>query len=142
MAGGVPMGAALIGERVGEIPGHTHGSTFGGNPLACAAALATIHAMEEEKLPERATKLGARLVEGLQAIDAEVIREVRGLGLMVGLELRTRSGAYLAALAEQGVLALPAGSTVMRFLPPLVISEEDIETVIEKVGVVLSEAEL
>ncbi|MGC9349829.1 MAG: aspartate aminotransferase family protein [Anaerolineae bacterium] len=142
MAGGVPMGAALIGERVGEIPGHTHGSTFGGNPLSCAASLATIHAMEEEKLPERAAKLGARLLEGLQAIDSEVVREVRGLGLMIGLELRARSGSYLAALAEQGVLALPAGSTVMRFLPPLVISEEDIETVIQKVGVVLSSAEL
>ncbi len=138
MAGGVPMGATLIGERVGEIPGHVHGSTFGGNPLACAAALATIHAMEAEHLPERAANLGARLLEGFRALDASVIREVRGMGLMVGVELRERSGAYLAALAEQGVLALPAGATVMRFLPPLVISEADIETVIEKVSVVLA----
>ncbi len=138
MAGGVPMGATLIGGRVGEIPGHVHGSTFGGNPLACAAALATIHAMEAEHLPERAAKLGARLLEGFRALDTPAIREVRGMGLMVGVELRERSGAYLAALAEQGVLALPAGATVMRFLPPLVISEADIETVIEKVSVVLA----
>ncbi len=138
LAGGIPIGATLIGERVGEIPGHVHGTTFGGNPLASAAALATLHAMEEERLPERAARLGARLLEGFSAIDAAVVREVRGLGLMVGIELRERSGAYLAALAEQGILALPAGSTVMRFLPPLVISEDDIETVIEKVGAVLA----
>ncbi len=138
MAGGVPMGATLIADHVGALPGHVHGSTFGGNPLACAAALATIHAMEEEQLPERAAELGARLLAAFRALDVPVIREVRGLGLMVGIELRERSGAYLAALAEQGVLALPAGATVMRFLPPLVISEADIETVIEKVAVVLS----
>ncbi len=138
MAGGVPMGATLIADHVGALPGHVHGSTFGGNPLACAAALATIHAMEEEHLPERAAELGARLLEAFRALDVPVIREVRGLGLMVGIELRGRSGAYLAALAEHGVLALPAGATVMRFLPPLVISEADIETVIEKVAVVLA----
>ncbi len=138
IAGGLPMGAALIGERVGEIPNKVHGNTFGGNPLVCAASLATIHALEADHLPERAAKLGARLMEGFQAMDAPVVREVRGLGLMIGIQLKTQSGQYLAALAEQGVLALPAGSTVMRFLPPLVISEADIETVIEKVGVVLS----
>lgn len=138
IAGGIPMGATLIGERVGKIPGHVHGSTFGGSPLACAAALATIRTMEEDHLPERAAKLGARLVEGFRAIDASVVREVRGLGLMVGIQLRGRSGAYLAALAAEGVLALPAGSTVMRFLPPLVIEEDDIEAVIEKVGMVLT----
>ncbi|MGC9522104.1 MAG: aspartate aminotransferase family protein [Anaerolineae bacterium] len=140
MAGGVPMGATLIGDRVKQMPGHVHGSTFGGNPLACAAALATIETMETERLPERAARLGARLLEGFRSLNASVVREVRGLGLMVGIELRARSGAYLAALAEEGVLALPAGSTVMRFLPPLVISEEDIETVIEKVGLVLADA--
>jgi LysW-gamma-L-lysine/LysW-L-ornithine aminotransferase len=140
LAGGVPIGATLIGRRVGEIPGHVHGSTFGGNPLSCAAALATLDAMASDRLPERAAALGARLLEGFGALDAPVIREVRGMGLMVGIELRERSGGYLAALAEQGVLALPAGSTVMRFLPPLVISEADIETVIKKVGVVLAQA--
>jgi LysW-gamma-L-lysine/LysW-L-ornithine aminotransferase len=140
LAGGVPIGATLIGRRVGEIPGHVHGSTFGGNPLSCAAALATLRTMASDRLPERAAVLGARLLEAFCAFDAPVVREVRGMGLMVGIELRERSGGYLAALAEQGVLALPAGSTVMRFLPPLVISEADIETVIDKVGVVLGQA--
>ena len=139
IAGGIPMGATLIGDRVGQIPGHVHGSTFGGSPLACAAALATIRTMQEDHLPERAARLGARLLEGFRSIDASVVRAVRGLGLMVGIELRSRSGAYLAALAGQGVLALPAGSTVMRFLPPLVMEEDDIETVIEKVGTVLAD---
>ncbi len=138
IAGGLPMGACLIGERVGEMPKKSHGNTFGGNPLVCAAALATIHVLETEQLPERAARLGARLMEGFRAIESPLIREVRGLGLMVGIELKTQSGPYLSALAEKGVLALPAGGTVMRFLPPLVISEADIETVIEKVALVLS----
>lgn len=138
IASGLPMGATLIGGRLGEMPKKVHGNTFGGNPLVCAAALATIHTLESEKLPERAAQLGARLMAGLQAIDSPLVREVRGLGLMVGVELKTQSGQYLGALAEQGVLALPAGGTVMRFLPPLVIGEDDIETVIEKVAAVLS----
>lgn len=137
IAGGVPMGATLIGERVGQIPRKVHGNTFGGNPLACAAALATINTLEKDGLPQRAAELGARLMEGLRAIESPVIREVRGLGLMVGIELKTQSGTYLAALAEQGVLALPAGATVMRFLPPLVISQDDIDTVIKSVKAVL-----
>jgi len=76
-------------------------------------------------------------MDGLRALDNPAIREVRGMGLMVGMELKEHSAPYLAALAEQGVLALPAGATVMRFLPPLVISEQDIDTVIEKVALVL-----
>jgi acetylornithine/LysW-gamma-L-lysine aminotransferase len=137
MAGGLPMGAVLIGERVGALSGKAHGSTFGGNPLACAAALATIQAIESEGLAERAAVLGARLLEGLRAIPSPAVREVRGLGLMVGVELKEMAGPYLAALAECGVLALSAGATVMRFLPPLVIGTEDIDTVVTCVAQVL-----
>jgi len=139
IAGGVPMGAVLLGERVGELPKKVHGSTFGGNPLACAAALAAIAFIEREHLPERAAELGERLLAGLRAIDSPVVREVRGLGLMVGVELKTPSAPYLAALAERGVLGLSAGSTVMRFLPPLVITAEEIDTVIEATAAVLTE---
>jgi acetylornithine/LysW-gamma-L-lysine aminotransferase len=142
MAGGVPMGGVLLGPRVGDLPKKVHGSTFGGNPLACAAALATISYIESHDLPRRAAELGQRLASGLRAIDSPVIREVRGLGLMVGLQLKGRAGSYLAALAEPvdglGVLALTAGSTVMRFLPPLVISEEDVDAVVERVARVLT----
>ena len=137
IAGGIPMGAVLIGSRVGPLPKKVHGSTFGGNPLACAAALATIHYIESEELPARAAALGNRLMEGLLGISSPKVKQVRGLGLMVGMELRTKVAPYLAALAERGVLALTAGATVMRFLPPLVIDENDIDTVIEQVRAVL-----
>jgi acetylornithine/LysW-gamma-L-lysine aminotransferase len=137
IAGGLPMGAVLVGPRVGELPKRTHSSTFGGNPLACAAALATIHYIESEGLPQRAAELGAWLVDGLKAIPSPLVREVRGLGLMVAVELKGKSTPYLAALAEYGVLALAAGATVMRFLPPLVISREELETVARTVEKVL-----
>ncbi len=144
IAGGVPMGAILLGPRVGDLPKKVHGSTFGGNALSCAAALATIRFIESEGLPQRAAELGQRLVNGLRAVDSPLIREVRGLGLMVGMQLKGRAGSYLAQLAEPvdglGVLALTAGSTVMRFLPPLVISEEDIDTVVERTADVLEDA--
>jgi len=134
IAGGLPMGAVLIGHRVSDLPKRVHGSTFGGNPLACAAALATIEYIETEGLPGRAVDLGDRLMTGLSGIDSDAVRSVRGLGLMVGVELKVRSSPYLAALAERGVLALTAGPTVMRFLPPLVITREDIDTVVEAVA--------
>jgi len=137
IAGGVPMGAVLMGDRVGDLPKKVHGSTFGGNPLACAAALATIHTLEAEDLPGRAARLGERLLDGLRAIPSPLIRQVRGLGLMVGVELRVRVSPLLAALAREGVLALTAGPTVMRFLPPLVITEEEIDAVVERVEAVL-----
>jgi acetylornithine/LysW-gamma-L-lysine aminotransferase len=129
MAGGFPMGACLIGERVGALPKMSHGSTFGGNPLAAAAALATLQVMENEALAERAESLGSQLLAALRALSSPQIREVRGMGLMVGIELKTRVTPILQTLQEQGVLALPAGATVLRLLPPLVISESDLERV-------------
>ena len=138
IAGGMPMGAVLLGSRVGELPSRAHGSTFGGNPLACAAALAAIHTIEAEALPQRAAELGAYFLSHLGELGSPLIREVRGLGLMVGIELKRRAGPYLAALMEQGMLALSAGPIVMRFLPPLVISREELETVAQTVEMVLS----
>jgi acetylornithine/LysW-gamma-L-lysine aminotransferase len=140
IAGGLPMGAVLIGSQVKDLPKKTHGSTFGGNPLSCAAALATIHYIESEELLQRAAEQGARLLNGLQAISSPLVREVRGLGLMVGIELKDNSATYLAALAERGVLALTAGSTVMRFLPPLVISAEEVDTVVGQTAAVLQKS--
>jgi len=137
IAGGLPMGAVLIGSRVGELPKKAHGTTFGGNPLACAAALAAIRVIEEEELPGRAAELGARLLEGLRSIPSPKVRQVRGLGLMVGVELKEKAAPYLVALAEQGVLALSAGATVIRLLPPLVISAQEIDTVVEQVAAVV-----
>jgi len=138
IAGGLPMGAALIGERVGALPAQVHGSTFGGNPLACAASLAAINYLQSEHLPEHALELGQWFVEELKKIESPQIREVRGLGLMVGIELKQKVTPYLQALMAQGVLALPAGLTVMRFLPPLVIEQADLAKVVEVVKHVLT----
>ncbi len=138
IAGGIPMGAVLLGPRVGELPSRVHGSTFGGNPLACAAALAAIRTIEEEALPQRAEELGDYFLSRLRDVDSPLIREVRGLGLMVAIELKRRVKLYLEALMERGVLALSAGPIVMRFLPPLVISQEELETVVQAVEEVLS----
>jgi acetylornithine/LysW-gamma-L-lysine aminotransferase len=159
MAGGLPMGACLIGPRVtgpstgsgGALKPMTHGSTFGGNPLACAAALATLAVMTRrdapgtsesawrvgETLPERAARLGEYLLGRLRRIESPLIREVRGLGLLVGVDLRVKVTPILQKLQALGVLALPAGSTVLRLLPPLVIEQADLDRVAEAIEVVL-----
>lgn len=139
IGGGLPMGAVLLGERVGEMPTGSHGSTFGGGPLACAAALASLEVIESQGLPERAARLGANLRANLEEIDSPLVREVRGLGLMIGIEIRQKVAPYLSALAERGVLALPAGLTVLRLLPPLVIEPEQLERVVVALADVLSE---
>jgi acetylornithine/LysW-gamma-L-lysine aminotransferase len=138
LAGGVPMGATLLGPRVGDLSAGAHGSTFGGNPLACAAALATLNYIEEHDLPRQAAGKGKYLLEKLRAIESPRIRQVRGLGLMVGVELKKKVQPYLVALMERGVLALPAGKTVLRFLPPLVIEYADLETVVAELVRVLA----
>lgn len=130
MAGGVPAGAVLIGERIGELPPGIHGSTFGGNPLAAAAALAALDIQEKEQLPQRAAELGEYLLSELKKIESPLIRDIRGLGLMIGIEIKKKVAPYLKALAERGVLALPAGMTVIRLLPPLVITREQIDQVV------------
>jgi len=133
MAGGIPMGAVLIGERVGELPPGTHGSTFGGNPLACAAGLAVLKELttenteDTENLVTRARVLGEQVVNHLRAnLSENAVREVRGRGFMIGIELRGKAAPILKALQERGVLALPAGPSVLRLLPPLVISDDDL----------------
>ncbi len=141
MGGGFPMGAVLLGPRVGTLPPRVHSSTFGGNPLACAAALATIRTIEKERLPVRAAAAGARLRAGLEAIHGPSIREVRGLGLMLAIELRRPSFPVLMALAERGVLALSAGKMVVRFLPPLVISDQQLDEVVEATAAALEATE-
>ena len=131
IAGGIPMGATCLGPRVQSMPPGLHSSTFGGNPLACAAAIATLDELTERHLPERAAVLGARLLERLQAlvVTSPLVREVRGLGLMLGVELREHVQPSLKALAERGVLALTASPYVIRLVPPLVIEEEQLDQV-------------
>ncbi len=138
IAGGVPMGAALIGDRVGELPTGAHGTTFGGNPLACAASLAAIQYIVDGDLPAEAARKGAWALDRLRSIDARAIREVRGLGLMIGVDLRVRPARFLKALMDHGVMALPAGGRVLRLLPPLDISDDDLATVCDRVEEVLT----
>ncbi|NTW01994.1 MAG: aminotransferase class III-fold pyridoxal phosphate-dependent enzyme, partial [Oscillochloris sp.] len=138
IAGGLPMGAVAIHARHGTLPGGTHGTTFGGNPLLCATARAALRTYLEDDISRQAAEKGAWLIERLRALQLPNVREVRGIGLIIGLELKTRVQPYLSALMERGVLALPAGPTVLRLLPPLVISYEDLETVVEAIKVVLS----
>ena len=138
MGGGVPVGAAGMSQEVASrLFKLAHSSTFGGNPLACAAANAAIRYLEEFELPRRAHELGNRFMQQLRSIDSPRVREVRGLGLMVGVELKEKSGPYIHKLMERGVLALAAGPTVIRFLPPLVIEEQDLDRVVELTAEVL-----
>jgi len=141
IAGGFPMGALLAGDRV-QAPVGAHGSTFGGNPLACAVANRVLDLLLENALPERASEIGGSWLARLRRIESPVIEEVRGLGLMVGIQLRERVAPYLDALARSGVLALAAGPKVLRLLPPLTIDERDLETVTEVLERVLGEAQL
>jgi len=138
IAGGVPMGAIGIDRRVGEIEKQSHTSTFGGNPLACAAAVAAIDVLTGENLPGRAADTGAYFVRRLREIKSARIREIRGLGLMIGIEMKNKAGAITQALMQEGVLALLAGTTVLRFLPPLVITREQVDRVAESLARVLA----
>ncbi|MBS1252579.1 MAG: [LysW]-aminoadipate semialdehyde transaminase [Anaerolineales bacterium] len=139
IAGGVPMGAVAIGPAVSELPTGVHGSTFGGNPLACSASIAALEAFEREGLTQRSAEMGAYTQERLRAIQSPLIREVRGLGLMIGVEFKTRVTPVLRDLMERGVLALPAGTTVLRLLPPLVISRDQIDTVVAAIAATLDQ---
>ncbi len=130
IAAGLPMGAVAVHERHGPLPSGAHGSTFGGNPLLCAAAEAALKVYQEEELPRQAAEKGAWLINRLRELQLPAVREVRGLGLLVGLELKSRVQPVLQALLERGVLALPAGPNVLRLLPPLVISYDELEIVI------------
>ncbi len=141
IGGGFPMGALAYTEQVHAAlsPG-AHGSTFGGSPIASAAGLAALTIYQEEKLIERSAALGDLLLESLQeAIGSRtIVREIRGLGLMVAIELREKVGPYLKALMEeQGVIALPAGANVLRLLPPLIITEEEIAIGVDAIAAVL-----
>jgi len=141
LGGGVPIGVAVMREEVAKsMPKGGHGTTFGGNPLAMAAGVAALRYLERTRLWERAAELGPWFMEKLREIPSPKIREVRGLGLMVGLELKEKVAPYIERLEkEHRVLTLQAGPTVIRFLPPLVIEKADLERVVEAVRAVLTQ---
>ena len=136
LAGGIPMGAVLCNDRI-KVPVKSHTSTFGGNPTACAAALASIEVIEKEGLVEKSRALGGYFLKELGRIESSKIREIRGLGLMLGIELKEKAGPYVQQLTDKGVIVLLAGATVIRLLPPLVITKEEIDTVVAAVKDIL-----
>jgi acetylornithine/LysW-gamma-L-lysine aminotransferase len=136
LAGGIPMGAVLSSDEI-AVPVKSHSSTFGGSPTACAAAIASIEVIEKEGLVLKAKTLGAYFLGELQALDSNRVREVRGLGLMIGIELKEKAGRYVQQLMDKGVIVLLAGATVIRLLPPLVITKKEIDMVVNAFSEVL-----
>ena len=128
MGAGVPIGATMINADIEIGPGQ-HGTTFGGNPLACAAALAAIGVYQNDNMAARATELGEYFEKALNADDLSQVRAVRRLGLMIGIEIKYKAQDVLAQLLERKIIALPAGPNVIRLLPPLVIEKEQLDQV-------------
>lgn len=133
LGNGVPIGAVLASESVASHMGPgTHGSTFGGNPLACAAALATLKTLVDEKLPELAVSRGRILAAGLERLSRKhsSVVQVRGAGLLLGLELDRPAAPLVKTMIQKGYLTTVVQERTMRFTPPLIVSEDDIEGMI------------
>ena len=142
LADGVPMGALIANAKFADVFAlGSHASTFGGNPLACAAALATIGVIEKENLLDAAAKKGEMLKAALQAFAEKYdqILDVRGLGLMLGMVTEGAAKDVVQAFADGGVLTCTAGAHVVRFLPPLSIREDHLEEAVEMMGDSLDE---
>jgi len=137
LGGGIPIGAMLASETVAASfsPG-THGCTFGGNPISCSAAWTVLDIIEQEELLENARKQGEKLYLGLQAMQRThtVIRDVRGRGLLIGAELDCHVADIITCCREAGLLILPAGPRVLRFLPPLNVTSEEINEALSILG--------
>jgi acetylornithine/LysW-gamma-L-lysine aminotransferase len=144
IAGGVPMGATVVRPDILSSMGKgEHSSTFGGNPISCAAGTAALKALTEDGLIENSEKMGNMFREGLEKLKEKhnIIREIRGKGLMIGIEMKFEVRDILMGLIKEGVLMLYSGRNILRILPPLVISEEDVTKVLHALDSVLSEEE-
>jgi acetylornithine/N-succinyldiaminopimelate aminotransferase len=142
LANGVPIGACLAGSVAGGVlgPGN-HGSTYGGNPLACAAALAVIATMQEQGLDERAGYLGARMRQGFsEQLDQQpIVREIRGRGLMLGIELTSPCGELVQTALAQGLLINVTADNCVRLLPPLIMSDSEADELVDRVSALIIE---
>ena len=137
LGGGLPMGALISNAKLADVfTPSSHASTFGGNPVAAAASRAVIDVIESEGLLENATKIGALLKEKLESFvdQYDQILEVRGKGLMLGLVTEGSASSLVEALRAQGLLVLTAGEHVVRFLPPLNVTEDDVNEAIDMVS--------
>ncbi len=145
LGGGVyPVSAILASDEIMRVftPGD-HGSTFGGNPLGMAIAEAALNVLTDEKLPERADELGRYFVDKLGEINSPYVKEVRGKGLMIGVEIKKESGTarpYCESLMKLGILAKETHHQVIRFAPPLVITKDEIDWALDRIREVLTES--
>jgi ornithine--oxo-acid transaminase len=143
LGGGIyPVSAVVAGKEVLSVfkPGD-HGSTFGGNPLACAVARAAIKVIEEEGLVARSAEMGAYFMDGLRRINSPHVREIRGRGLLIGVDIKRQSGParpYCEKLRDLGILCKETHQQVIRFAPPLIIGTEEIDWILGRVGQVLA----
>ncbi len=142
LGNGVPIGACLAKGVAAQLfqPGH-HGSTFGGNPLACAAGLAVVDTLVDEKLVERAETLGKQLLEGfkLALSEQEFITDIRGKGLMIGIELDRDCGELVGMALKRGLLINVAAGNTVRLLPPLVMSDDEAEQLVSAVTTLIND---
>jgi len=141
IAGGVPMGATLVRQDIlASMSKGEHSSTFGGNPISCAAGTAALKALTEDGLIENSEKMGKIFREGLEKLKEKhtIIREIRGKGLMIGIEMKFEVKDILMGLIREGILMLYSGRNILRILPPLVISENDITKVLHALDSVLT----
>ena len=144
IAGGVPMGATLVRPDIlASISKGEHSSTFGGNPISCAAGAAALKAITEDGLIENSEKMGELFKEGLEKLKEkhQMIRKIRGKGLMIGIEMKFEVKDILFGLIKKGVLMLYSGRNILRILPPLVISKDDVTKVLHTLDLVLTEEE-
>lgn len=144
IAGGVPMGVTLVRPDIlSVITKGEHSSTFGGNPISCAAGTAALKAITEDGLIENSEKMGKLFREGLEKLKEKhtLIREIRGKGLMIGIEMKFEVKDILMGLIKKGVLMLYSGRNILRILPPLVISKDDVTKVLHALDSVLTEEE-
>jgi len=137
IAGGLPLGATVVRSGIGLELG-THGSTFGGNPIACAVARATLDVLMDSDLLEQVQRIGDLICEPVRSSSPKIVREIRQVGLMIGIQLKRPARPYVRALQDRGVLALTAGKSVLRLLPPLVLTAEEASEVGQKLAAVLS----
>jgi acetylornithine/LysW-gamma-L-lysine aminotransferase len=144
LAGGLPFAATFArGDVMAALKRGEHSNTFGGNPLACAASVAAVDALIEDRLVENAAEIGSHLKKGFEefAAGSRMIREVRGLGLMLGIDMRFEIMNIILGCLDKGVIVLESGKTVLRLLPPLVMSKAEAEKVIQVVCAVIGEEE-
>jgi len=128
IANGLPIGVTVTTEAVSErVPKGSHGSTFAGNPLVCAAGAATLRVLADETLHTHAASAGTRFQKRVRDLRLPQIREVRGRGLMQAIELKKPATSVIKAMQERGVLVLPGGGTVIRFLPSILIQDDQLD---------------